>query len=240
VSTPENRCASCGSELPAGSGFCFKCGAPVSTPQGDTAVQELPPSDAGPVPVDPFVVERRLFGVPPAGVLFVICIAASALAILLVAGDHVAWGLLLLALAVLALAAFVSEIRRLPGERSRLTRASLEALQLGRARAGAVVEAVSVQGRARVDLVRLRREVGGLLSTREQLLRELGAAAYDGDRKATKDAKEKLRELDEEIRAKEDEMRRIAADANERIGRAQLQVQPTEVLPREGQAPGPE
>ncbi len=241
MSTPpdEMRCASCGTELPAGSRFCFNCGAEIGA-AGDTAVQEVPLSEADPAPVNPFVAQRHLFGVPPAGILFGICIAASTLAILLVATDHVAWGLVLVAVAALALIGFVSEARRLPGERSRVTRASLAALQAGRAWAGAVVDAASAQGRARIDLVRLRRDVGALLSTREDCLRELGAATYEGDRGAAKVAKEKLREIDEEIKAKEDEMRRVTTQANERIGRARLEAQPTQVVPGDEQAPGPE
>jgi hypothetical protein len=60
---------------------------------------------------------------------------------------------------------------------------------------------------------------------------------YADDEEGTKTAREQLKELDGRVSVKEEEMERTAADAMERIQRAQLQVQPTQIEPP---APPPE
>ena len=236
---PALGCDSCGSKVPAESRFCPQCGASVAVPSGETAVQELPANETGPVPVDPFVAERRLFGVPPSTILFGIGVAAITLAVLLLAIGHFVWGLILFVLAALVLATFVSQTRRLPAETSGVAKASLAALDTVRARAGAAVETVAAQGTARIERAGLRRELSGLAAVRTDRLRELGEAVYEGNRTATRELKKQIQELDDEIKAKEEQMTKVVQEANERIGRAQLQVQPTQILPRDEEAPEP-
>jgi uncharacterized protein YdcH (DUF465 family) len=233
----EADCESCGAKLPAKSRFCSQCGASVDVPSGETAVQELPPTETGPVPIDPFVAERRFFGVPPSTILFGIGVGALTLAILLLAIGHFVWGLILFVLAALVLAAFVSQTRRLPEEASNVARASLEALDAVRARAGAAVETVAAQRNARIELAGLRNELSGLAAARSDRLRELGEAVYKGDKAATRELKKQVQELDDEIKEKEEQMTNVTVEANERIGRAQLQVQPTQVLPSDEEGP---
>ena len=108
---------------------------------------------------------------------------------------------------------------------------------------GYAVESVAVHSTARVELYRLRRELTELLSQRAESARLLGEAVYADDEEGTKTAREQLKELDGLVSAKEDEMERTAADAIERIQRAQLQVQPTQVeppAPAPSPPPGPE
>jgi hypothetical protein len=193
------------------------------------------------VPVEHLVAERRFFGVPPSTLLFGIGVAGLALAVVLFAIGHWVWGLGLLAVAVFVLAGFVSQTRRLPTEASGVARASVAAMDAVRARAGAAVETVVAQGSARIELVGLRRTVGELAEEKGERLRELGEAVYEGNRAATKHLKKQVKVLDEEIKTKEAEMTQVTLDAQERIGRAQLQVQPTEVAPvAEEPAPVPE
>jgi hypothetical protein len=232
---PPAECPSCGAKLPKESRFCPECGSCVST--GETAVQELPPSETGPAPVDPFVAERRLFGVPPSTMLFGLGVAALTLGILLLAAEHVVWGIVLIAVAVLVLAAFVGQTRRLPSEASGVARASLAALDAARARAGAAVETVAAHGSARIELAGLRRRASELAAVREQRLRELGEAAYQGNRGAAKELKKQVKDLDDEIQAKEEEMAKVTMSAQERIGQAQLQAQPTQILPKDEETP---
>jgi zinc-ribbon domain len=94
---------------------------------------------------------------------------------------------------------------------------------------GYAVESVTVHSTARVGLYRLRRELTELLARRAECARVLGEAVYAGDENGTETARERMTELDGLVRAKEEEMERTAADAMERIQRAQLQVQPTQV-----------
>lgn len=102
---------------------------------------------------------------------------------------------------------------------------------------GYAVESVAVNSTARVELYRLRRELTALLAQRAESARLLGEAVYADDEEGTKTAREQLAELDGLVSAKGEEMERTAADAMERIQRAQLQVQPTQIEPP---APPPE
>ena len=96
---------------------------------------------------------------------------------------------------------------------------------------GYAVESVTVHSTARVELYRLRRELSDLQAQRAESARLLGEAVYAADEEGTKMARERMAELDGLVSAKEEEMERTAADAMERIQRAQLQVQPTQVEP---------
>jgi len=102
---------------------------------------------------------------------------------------------------------------------------------------GYAVESVTVHSTARVELYRLRRELADLLTQRAECARLLGEAVYAGDEEGTETARGQMAELDGLVSAKEEEMERTAADAMERIQRAQLQVQPTQVEPP---APSPD
>ena len=102
---------------------------------------------------------------------------------------------------------------------------------------GYAVESVTVHSTARVELYGLRRELADLLAQRAECARLLGEAVYAGDEEGTETARGQMAELDGLVSAKEEEMERTAADAMERIQRAQLQVQPTQVEPP---APSPD
>jgi hypothetical protein len=236
---PRAECATCGAKLPAKARFCPECGARTDAPAGETAVQEVPPTETGPVPVEPQVAQRRFFGVPPSTALLVVGVAGLAVAVFLFATGRWPWGLILLGLSIFTLTGFSSQVRRLPGETSGVGRASLGALDSVRARAGAVLETVAAHGSARIELAGLRRDIGELAAKRGQDLRELGEAVYEGNRSATKQLKERIQELDELIQEKEAQMTDVTLRAQERIGRAQLQVQPTSVVPGGEDVPGP-
>ena len=120
-----------------------------------------------------------------------------------------------------------------------LTRASREVLGGLRARAGSAVEILTAHSTGRMELFRLRRELGDLMAARAETMRLLGEAVYGGDEEATETGRARAAELDEHIAAKEAEMAQIAAAAEERIQRAQLQLQPTEVLPEPEPGPMP-
>ena len=235
---PRAECQSCGAKLPAKARFCPECGSRTDASSGETAVQELPVSETGPVPVQPLVAERRIFGVPPFTLLLVLGVSALAVAIGLFATGRWPWGLILLGLAIFLLTGFSSQARRLPAETSGVARASLGVFGSVRARAGAAVETVAAHGSARIELAGLRRDVGRLAAERGERLRELGEAVYEGNRTATKHLKQGIEALDDVIKEKETQMANVTTEAHERIERAQLQVQPTQVLPGEEEVPG--
>ena len=236
---PRAECASCGAKLSAKARFCSECGSRTDASFGETAVQELPQNETGPVPIEPQVAERQLFGVPPFTILLVLGVGALLIAIALFATGRWPWGLILLGLAIFMLTGFSSQARRLPNETPDVARASLDGLGSIRARAGAAVETVAAHGTARLELARLRRDVRGLAAHRGGLLRDLGEAAYAGDRAATKDLKARIKALDDEINEKETQMANVMAQKDDRIDRAQLQVQPTQILPNGEEAPSP-
>jgi zinc ribbon protein len=174
---PAASCAKCGAKLPKRSRFCPECGTRVGESPQETAVQEVPPDETGPVPVQYETARPRYFGV--------------------FRGAQVlgpAW-------------------RRV------------------RETTGYAVESVAVHTSARRDLYRMRRELAQLLAQRAESARILGESVYAGDEEATESARARMAELDGQVTAKEEEMRQTAEAAMERIQRAHLQVQPTEVEP---------
>ena len=179
-------CANCGAELPGRSRFCPECGRRVGAGPGETAVEELPPDETGPVPVEYATARPRYFGVIRPGRLFA---PAGAL-----------WRAL-------------------------------------RDTTGYAFESVAVHSSARVELFRQRRELSELLARRAESARILGETVYAGDEEGTASARASMAELDGLVSAKEEEMEQTAAAAMERIQRAQLQVQPTQIEPP---APAPE
>jgi hypothetical protein len=174
--------------------------------------------------------ERRFFGVPPSTALFGLGIGALVLGVVLVATGHLVWALFTFGAALLALAGFVSQTRRLPAEASGVARASVQALETVKARAGATIDTVAAHGNARIELMRLRRELGHIRDEREQMLHALGVAVYENDSDATSELQEQLGGLDEEIEAKKLEMEQISQRAEERIQNAQLSVQSTRIV----------
>ena len=113
---PGAECPSCGAELPGKGRFCPECGSRVDASSEETAAEELPLNETGPVLVEPQVAERRFFGVPPNTILLALGVGALAIAIGLFATGRWPWGLILLGLAIFLLTGFSSQTRRLPSE----------------------------------------------------------------------------------------------------------------------------
>jgi zinc-ribbon domain len=220
-------CEACGASLPPDSRFCFQCGTAVAS--GDTVVEEVPVPEPAPAPVERQIAERRFFGVPPSSIMLLLAVAGLVLAIVLFALGEWPWALIVLGLAGFAATALFTQARRLPGETSGVTKASLGAVDSVRARGRAVVETVAAHGSARMELSRLRREVAALATDRRERVRELGEAAYEGNKAAEKELKELIKEIDDDVQAKEAQMAKVTIDAQERIGRAKLEVQPTRI-----------
>jgi hypothetical protein len=221
------KCSNCGAELAEDSKFCPQCGTPVAA--GDTVVAEVPAPEPGPAPVERQVAERRFFGVPPSSVLLLLTAIGVVVAIVLLVLGEWPWALIVFGFAGFAATWFLSQARRLPGETGGATKASLRGLDSVRARSRAAIETVVAHGSARMELVRLRREVSALAADRRDRVRDLGEAAYGNDRGAVRALKERIKAIDDDVQAKEAQMARVTVDAQERIGRAKLEVQPTRV-----------
>jgi hypothetical protein len=229
------ECVHCGAAIGEESRFCPQCGRRVG--EGDTRVLRLPEDETGPVPVEVVRAEPRLYGVTPAALVLVLAGAAAALSIVFfVRGD---WpiGLVLAGVALLLAAFFVETIRRRPS--GRVTRAGAEALDRARARASGAADSLATRGWVLKRVVGLRRDARQMASARDQLLYELGAAVYRGDDQAIDTARGRLEELDRLMASTEAQMQDVLAAAQQRIEARRLEVQPTEVVERTGEMPGP-
>ncbi len=213
--------------MPAKSKFCPQCGTAVAS--GDTIVQEVPPTEDGPTPVEPHVSERRYFGVPPAGVLLVLGVAGLIAAIALFATGLWPWGLIALGVSLFLVTGYTSAKRQSPGEQGHATRA----FSTVRTRAGVAKETIAAHGGARIELARLRRDASGLARQRSERARELGEAVYARNTTATKELKQQMKEIDDELTAKETQMAKVTINAQERVGKAKLEAQPTKVVASE-------
>jgi hypothetical protein len=207
----------------------------VDADPDETTVEDVPAHETGPVPVEISTATPRFFGVTPPSAVLALAAACLAGGIAMLATGHAIVGGVLLAVAVALAAFFVSLARRLP--ETPVVRYSSDAWRVVRERTGFAVESLTVQSSARVELFRLRRELAVLLARRAEFARILGEAVYASDAEGTESARAQMAELDGLVSAKEEEMEQTAARATERIQRAQLQVQPTQVEPP---APPPE
>jgi NADH pyrophosphatase NudC (nudix superfamily) len=212
--------------VPKGARFCPSCGHALEA--GDTARAELPAHETGPVPVTVERVSPRWFGLtPPAVVLALAALALVAGVLLLVTGRWIA-GLLVLGLALLLAAAFLEVGRRKPD--AAVVKASVDAVDSVRAKAGFAARAVLTNSAARQEIGRRRAELARLQTERESLFRELGEAVYEGEQAA--ELRSRITELDARAAVLRAEAAQIAEHARAQVQQAHLEVQPTEVVRR--------
>jgi zinc ribbon protein len=224
-------CAGCGADLPAGARYCPSCGASVGD-DGDTARERVPLHETDRGPVTHEISEPHWFGVAPPHLLLGLAVALFGVAIVLFAIGDWPYGLIVLGVAALVLAAFLEAARRRPERR--LGRRSIVA----RERAQSAVETWRVRSAAAADARRLRQALAVVDRDRQALLHELGAAVHRGDARAEGDVRGRLAALD----AREAELRTALdatlAGADRRIREARLPVQETMmVLPTEPAPP---
>jgi hypothetical protein len=224
-------CAACGAELPYGARFCPDCGA-ASTPEGSTVRAELPPEETGAVSyVRP---EPRLFGVAPPAPLLAVAVVTLVVALVLFIAGLWPFGLIVLGLGALLLAAFFELAGRRPT--SPLTRATIDA----RARTGSMLETWRVRAAATADARRIHNGLARVADERRAALLHLGDAAHRADGIAEADARARLDGLDRREAELREELDRRLEDAGERIRQARFAVDETMmVTPNEPSSPYP-
>jgi hypothetical protein len=223
-------CASCGGALPENARFCPSCGA--ATGAGETVREELPLDETGEVPVSYQLAEPKYFGVTPPTLLLGLTAALFVIAIVLFAAGHWPYGLILLGVSALLLAAFLEVVRRRPA--NGIGRPSVAA----RERAQSSLETYRARAFAAGEVRRMRRALMHLEADRRALLHDLGAAAHFGDADGESAIRARLAELDAHEAQLNGQLDAALAHAGERIRKAQLPVQETMmVMPQEPTPP---
>jgi hypothetical protein len=208
-----DTCPSCGVELSPGARFCHSCGARVASDDGVR-------------------VEPHWYGVTPPHLLLGVAAAALVLAVVFFATGRWPFGLILLGVGTLLVAAFFDAARRRP--HAGVARASVEVRE--RARSG--LETLRARSVAAAEARRIQTALMLLESDRRSALHDLGAAAHAQDSPAEADARARLAGLDEREAGLRSELERALEDAGERIRKARLPVQETVmVLPNEPYPP---
>lgn len=224
----DNACRNCGEELAPGARFCQSCGAATGA---SPAVENVP----GPVVHES--VERRWLGLPARFVLLCLGFAAFGAAVGLFATGSWGWGIVLLLLAIVLLAALVEASRR---NADVWIRHSARIASDGRAHAATTAEVWRTRVDSSLSRWRTRSRLDGLAAERGPALRALGEAVWRGDEIAEQQARQRLVELEQEKKRIETELAERLAGADERIRRARLPVQETlMVTPNEPNAPYP-
>jgi hypothetical protein len=229
---PADACPSCGVGLPLNARFCPACGITLADPASSTVRADVPPGETGPVPVHVQRAEPRWFGVTPPHLLLGVAVGLCVLAVVLFATGKWPYGLILLGVGALLLAAFLEAARRRPS--TNLTRTTTDA----RERAHSVFETYRARSVAAAEARRIQSGLLLLESERRAALLELGSAAHAGDASAEAGVRARLDELDRreaDLRAHLDSAVR---EAEARIQRARLPVEETVmVLPIEPSPP---
>jgi hypothetical protein len=218
-----DTCPNCGAGLPPTARFCPACGVQVDL--GSTVREQVPPNETGQVPVSLQRSEPHWFGVAPPQLLLSVGVIAFVFALVLFATGHWPFGLILLGAAALLLAAFLEAARRRP--QSGLTRASVDA----RERARSSWETLRARQAAAAEVRRVQSALLLLESDRRRALEELGAAAHAGDSAADSAARARLTELDALETRLRAELAEALGEADERIRKARLPVQETQLVP---------
>jgi hypothetical protein len=225
---PDSPCLECGEELAPGARFCSGCGTPVG---------ELPAVETVPGPVVRESVEQRWLGLPARFVLLCLGFAAFGAAIGLFATGSWAWGIVLLLLAIVLLAALGEATRRSADAwRQHSSRLAAD----GRAHAATTAEVWRTRLDTALNRWRTRSRLDAISVERGPALQALGDAVWRGDTSAEREARQRLVALEQEGKRIEDELAVRLAGADERIRRARLPVQDTlMVTPNEPSAPYP-
>lgn len=225
---PDSACRNCGEALAPGARFCSSCGA---------ATEDVPLVETVPGPVVHESVEKRWLGLPARFVLLCLGFAAFGAAIGLFATGSWAWGIVMLLLAIVLLAALGEASRRNAGI---WARHSSRLAADGRSHAATTAEVWRARLDAALNRWRTQSRLDAISVERGPALQALGEAVWQGDKLREQQARNRLVELEQESKRIEDELAERLAGADERIRQARLPVQETlMVTPNEPSAPYP-
>jgi hypothetical protein len=226
-----DTCPSCGADLPGEARFCPACGGSVEDPVGTTLRVEVPPAETGPVPVSLSHAEPRWFGVTPPFLLLGVAAGCVVLAVVLFATGHWPFGLILLGVGALLLAAFLELVRRRPEWTGSGPSSGVHE------RAESAWAAWRVRASVSTEVRRIRTRLMQLESERRGALLELGTAAYRGDPAHEAHVRERLAGLEAREADLQRELQERLEQAAERIREARLPVEETVMVTPPGPSP---
>jgi hypothetical protein len=212
-------CPTCGAEVPVGARFCPACGTALDA--GSTVRAHVPLEET---PVSYRRTDPRWFGVAPPQLLLAISVVVLVAAVVLFATGQWPFGLILLGVGALLLAAFIEAARRRPGHA--LSRRSMHA----RERARSALETWRVRSVAAAEAKQVRYSLVLLETERQGLLHDLGAAVHGRNDAAEATTRARLAELEAQEAELHLQFDRTLGEAGERIRRARLPVQDTVVV----------
>lgn len=231
-------CPSCGAELPRAAEACPACGASTAPGAGDTLLEELPPVESAPGPVAISRVEPRWLGVPSSLLLLCVGFAALGASVGVFAAGHWPWGLVLLGVAILLIAAFGELSRRTP--RSELVERSGRLVADGRSQLAVRADVWRTRAERLLHRHRAGTALGLLEDERAPVLRNLGAATWAGDAAEAERARAQLAAIDERKARIERELQERLAQTDERIRRLRIPVDQTMLVTPGGEYPPPD
>ncbi|MBA2643603.1 MAG: hypothetical protein H0U82_11865 [Actinobacteria bacterium] len=203
-------CLACGSTNPPGASFCAACGRKLSEAEAVAYTVSQP----------------RLFGVLSPVAAFVLgCLLLLGAVVALVAASMVV-GIVLLAATMATFVLFYGAAERDPS--SSVARGAVTASARMRGWTSLTAGSTKAWTRTGRDLLRLRGELRALRDHREQAA--LGDAAYREDEAAVNSLRERMRELDAEIAAREQARTASLARARNRVADERLAARRTQVL----------
>jgi len=230
-------CPSCGAEAPERARFCPSCGAGLDGDAGSTVREHVPLHET---PATYRQAEPHWFGVAPPQLLLGISVVMLVFALVLFATGHWPYGLILLGVGALLLAAFIEAARRRPDHA--FSGRSLQA----RERAQSALETWRARSVAAAEAKHVRYSLALIESERQGLLRDLGAAVHGGNDGAEASIRARLEDLREQEAQLHAQYDRMLGEAGERIRKARLPVQetmmvtPPEPTPPPGEATPPQ
>jgi hypothetical protein len=154
-------------------------------------------------------------------------LAAVVAAVVILALGATVVGVILIAIAVVVLVVFVHEATRSPS--SRLDGSIAAGSARTRALSGYATTSLRAWARANRRVASLRLRAHRLARERRKLQLELGGAVYARNAAAAADLGDRMHAIDEEIARCRAEASRAVEEAQERIERERLAVQPTRV-----------
>jgi hypothetical protein len=210
-------CPTCGSGPPEGARFCSHCGAALPGDSGE-ADQLLDPLTS-------YVVERRLYGVPPPELLCALAAIGFVVAFVLFAGGRWVAASVVVVLALTFGGMFISTAVRFP--ESRIARAAVASRRWMRGRLVVVGESLAAWSHAVGEILRLARKRRKLRAELNAQVGRLGEAVYADDPDLACYLKAEAHAISEQLDELERRQTAVSSNVRQQIDQAKDAIRST-------------